>query len=278
MKLPDFDTFLAQEMDYFGPMLRREIAATPTIRSQWRKENVHERRRRVSLEVHQKLRGTVRYGPFSGLLLSRDSTWGQSDLGAMVLGLYEREILNWIKSNLVTGAQNHKIFIDIGAADGYYAVGMLVSGLADRSICFEINDASREQIRQNAKLNGVDERLEIHGDARTHLLKVLRTLRKPPMLVLVDIEGSEYELLTPQILDQLKGASLLIEIHHWVKDFESKYKNLLREAFANFRVAKLPPAERPLHLFRELDDLTDDNRQLLGSEGRPSRMRFLALD
>ncbi len=41
--------------------------------------------------------------------------------------------------NLLTTQQNEfKLLIDIGAADGYYAIGALISNKFQKSICYEI--------------------------------------------------------------------------------------------------------------------------------------------
>lgn len=67
------------------------------------------------------------------------------------MGLYEKEILKFIE-NIEDGQFTN--FIDIGTADGYYAVGILSTGKIQRSICFEETDKGREAIFTNWKKNG----------------------------------------------------------------------------------------------------------------------------
>jgi len=52
----------------------------------------------------------------------------------MILGLYERQVLDEL-TMLCDGA---KPLIDVGAADGYYAIGAVHSGLAPRAARFEL--------------------------------------------------------------------------------------------------------------------------------------------
>jgi hypothetical protein len=57
----------------------------------------------------------------------------------MLLGLYEQEVL----TSLFNVPKSHKIFVDLGAADGYYGIGVLVSKHFDQSYCFEISKKVR---------------------------------------------------------------------------------------------------------------------------------------
>jgi len=61
---------------------------------------------------------TVAHGPFRGLKLSQERWWSAADRGSMLLGIYEGEVLAAIGSL----ARGRTTLVDIGAADGYYAV------------------------------------------------------------------------------------------------------------------------------------------------------------
>ena len=74
---------------------------------------------------------TVAYGPFKGLKFSSDAWWGR-ERASMILGLYEQEVLE----SLTNIPKKYKSFIDLGAADGYYGIGVLVNNLFENSICF----------------------------------------------------------------------------------------------------------------------------------------------
>ena len=47
----------------------RDVSETDLIR--WRNETVQARRNRISIELYQRVNGTVRYGPFEGMKLSK---------------------------------------------------------------------------------------------------------------------------------------------------------------------------------------------------------------
>ena len=95
------------------------------------------------------------------MVLLGDPRWGLADQGAMILGMYEQEVLE----SLASASENFRVFIDIGAADGYYAVGLLRSGRVDRAICFEANPEGRATIARLAEKNGVSDKMTILGPA-----------------------------------------------------------------------------------------------------------------
>lgn len=268
------DDFIQKEIEYFSPMLERQRLATDEMREAWRQETVAQRIERISLETYEMCDGEVQYGPFRGLKLNKETWWGKPDLGSQCLGLYEAEILQFLTD---AGVDKYRTFIDIGAADGYYAIGMLVSGLVDRVVCFEVSEAGREAIEQNWRANDCVGSLQVFGEANSKSLSEVAQKDLENALVLVDIEGYEFELLNLDVIKQLKHCDVLIEIHNWVEDFESKYSTLLKELSSYFNIDVINRIERKTTDFEELRSYTDDNRLLLVSERRPCLMRFLHL-
>lgn len=268
----NIEDLLAQEAAYFAPMLARAAKSSTEQREQWRKESIRERQERISLEMFDQLGGVVKYGPFAGLQLNRETWWGKLDLAAQCLGLYEKEILNFI-ADIEPG--EYERFIDIGAADGYYAIGLLLSGKVAQTMCFEITPKGREVIAKNWQQNGAPGELQIYAEATAASLAALQAKHREKALVLVDIEGGEFDFLTEATLSLLQTCTLIIEVHHWVDDFLPRYQALLKRAQKMFEVTIIAPAERATLHLAELRDLTDDNRLLLTSERRPGVMRFL---
>ncbi|MCA7012775.1 FkbM family methyltransferase [Dickeya dadantii] len=266
--------FIENEERYFAPMLERQKKATEEEKLMWRTENVHQRRQRVSLELFQTLQGKVTFGPFKDLLLTQDSWWGKSDLGSMLLGLYEKEILDFIDNY-----KEHQFntFIDIGAADGYYACGMLLSKKVQHAICFEQSEHGREVIAANWHRNGAPGELQVFGEANSESLSLIKNIDFHKTLILIDIEGAEFDVLNENFVEKIQGATIIIEVHNWVENFLEKYRNLLKIFDKYFNVDTLERVERPTAHLDILRDFTDDNRLLLTSEARPCLMRFLIL-
>jgi hypothetical protein len=96
---------------------------------------INKYRKAISKIVAEKFNWTVSFGPLNGLVLARDSSWNIGDFGSMIIGLYEIEVLEV----MVSLSKKYKTFIDIGAADGFYGVGLIRSGYFEKSICFEIS-------------------------------------------------------------------------------------------------------------------------------------------
>ena len=264
--------FIESELQYFKPMLERSIRSSAEEREAWRSETIRQRQERISLEVFDLVNGTVRYGPFTGLMLQRDAWWGCLDLGSQCLGLYELEILNFI-AQIELG--QFSTFIDIGAADGYYAIGMLKSQKIRKAICFEQSEKGREIIAKNWQRNGSEGVLEIFAEANPETICALPRADLSGALVMVDIEGAEFDVLVEKTLSVLKSCTIVIEIHNWIDDFSARYAAFLHEASKYFEMEIFEPIERPTSSIKELTDFTDDNRLLLVSERRPCLMRFI---
>jgi len=266
------DKLITAELEYFQPMLERQMLATDEQRAFWRTESISDRTRRVSLEVYEMLNGTVRYGPFVGLRLVKDTWWGEKNLGSQCLGFYERDILDLMVSH---GPWDH--FIDIGGGDGYYSVGMLHSGLTKRVTCFEKEAAGRVAIARNWELNNSVGDLAILGEASSSVLERFLIGVSGKTLVLIDVEGFEFELLDPSVIAALKECEVIIEVHNWVDSFTQKYSKLLADLFPFFEISLISRSDRSTLDIPELRGLTDDSRLLLLSEQRPCVMRFIHL-
>jgi hypothetical protein len=270
----NIEELIDAEKAYFAPMMARAEKATAEQRALWQQETVRERQERISLEVFDSANGQVKYGPFTGLHLNRETWWGKLDLGSQCLGLYEKELLDFIET-LPDDRFSH--FIDIGAADGYYAIGMLVSKKINNCICFEQSEKGQQTILANWQRNQAPGQLKILGEANEQSLSSLRPEELQRSLVLIDIEGFEFELLSTDFLAKLQSCTIIIEVHNWVDGFLEKYAQLLRNAHHFFAIETVERIDRTTSHLSELRDMTDDNRLLFTSERRPCMMRFLKL-
>lgn len=270
----ELEIFIERERDYFQPMLDRARNVTLDEREEWALETVRQRHARISHEVFAACGGKVKYGPFKGMALSDETWWGSYDLGAQCLGIYEYEILLELSSLL----QNQdRMFIDIGAADGYYAVGALFSGLCKEVVCFEQSGEGRATIKRNWEDNGARGSLIVAGEANDESLLALDNSVVKDAVVLIDIEGAEFDILSAAAIEKLRLSTIILEVHNWVEDFIVKYADLLRRLDPHFYIENISRKTIDHYSFPELRDMTDDNRALLSSERRPCAMRFLRL-
>ena len=193
----------------------------------------------------------------------------------MILGLYEKEIIEI----LLNTSKERSVFIDIGAADGYYAVSSVKNYFFNRSYCFEIEQKGRSVIRQNSILNGVAEKVIIFGEAnRKSLLKIPKA-DISNSVVLIDIEGFEFDFLDTNILNILKESICIIELHDWFfEDGKKRLEELRKRASKNFKISEFKLRSRDTSNIKELDLYSDNERWIICSEGRPRSMTWLRLD
>ena len=220
---------------------------------------------------------TIRYGPFRGTRLIPDSRWSAADRGSMLLGLYEQEVLEQLQRL----SKGRRVLVDVGAADGYYAVGALRSGLFEHVVCFEIDPDGRRIISEQARGNGVSRSVTILGEATKHFFdeaKKAYDFDTPEAVILMDIEGGEFSALSEAVLQQVSGASLIVEIHDFGNAEALDADKLLSRLSEYFRVSVISQSERNPNGFSELAHWSDDDRWLLCSESRRSRMRWFVCE
>lgn len=220
---------------------------------------------------------TVGYGPFRGMRLATESRWSAADRGSMLLGIYEQEILRVLERV----SQGRRVLVDVGAADGYYAIGALRSSLFEYVVCFEIDPVGQRVIAQQADFNGVASRITILGEATENFLREARAAHdfdNNEVVVLMDIEGGEFDLLSDHIVEDLKDAVLIIELHDFEQIALSKAAELINRLEARFFVSVLTQQDRNPNAFEELCGWSDDDRWLLCSESRQKSMRWLVCE
>lgn len=149
-------------------------------------------------------------GPFTGMEYVSESS-GSAYL-PKVVGCYERE-LNGAIDRVIGG--DHDLLVDVGSAEGYYAVGLATRCDAD-VIAYEMNPEARRLAAALADKNGVagriDQREACDAAGLEHALAGART-----PFVLVDVEGAEAEILDPEAAPSLARATVLVEIHEFAR-------------------------------------------------------------
>jgi hypothetical protein len=238
-------------------------------------DTVRKRRRKIASRLDKIFHSTVAYGPFRGLKLTENPWWSFADRAPAFLGLYEREVLTALQNVPPT----YRTFVDLGAADGYYGVGVLINNMFDRSYCFEISEEGQKAIRQNAALNRVSDRIVVMGIADKGFYKQLSPDELGQAVVLIDIEGAEFDLMDSTVFKALKDSIVIIEIHDWFfSDGAAKLQSLKNAAAATHALTPMTMESRDLSKFEELKNFHDTDRWLICSEGRKRLMTWLRLD
>jgi len=151
----------------------------------------------------------VASGPFRGMKLAMPLPHL-----SCLLGIYEHELFEVWQS----WCEKHETFkfIDIGAADGYYAVGLALQPQTKLVKAFEASEERQAIIRANAKVNHVADRVLVAGwcgvqELTAELEDAGRSGHK--VCLLCDIEGGERDLLDPARIPMLRYAHIAVEIH-----------------------------------------------------------------
>src|SRR4051812_13685670 len=105
------------------------------------------RRRLLSNYYHDMFGGKIQLGPLKGFSVEREPKWGTGDVASKLFGLYEQEVLTIIESCI----GRKKVLINLGAADGYYGVGLIATNTFPSSVCYEMSDEGKASIERCAQ-------------------------------------------------------------------------------------------------------------------------------
>jgi len=149
-------------------------------------------------------------GPFRGMNYLSESTG--SSLTPKLLGTYEMELHPAIEQVL---AAPPKLVVDVGSAEGYYAVGLAWRCPKIHVVTFDTFGYARVLARKLARLNNLSSRVTVR--ARCEPLALAAALQaEPDALVLSDCEGYELTLLDPAAVPPLGNARILVEMHDFL--------------------------------------------------------------
>lgn len=147
----------------------------------------------------------VQCGPFAGMRYPAECLLAGSNTSALI-GTYEMELHPWLE-RLRAGA--YERVLDIGCAEGYYAVGIAkLTGM--RVEAFDPARRARRLCRSMAGANDVASLVRIHMWCSPRWLLELAGRRG---FVLSDCEGFEAKLFSSEVVRALSHSDVLIELH-----------------------------------------------------------------
>ena len=176
-----------------------------------------------------------------------------------LMGIYEKQLhkpISEFKKN------NYDTIINIGAAEGYYAVGMALCFPQSKVAAIDINIDALNFLKKMSILNNTQDRVKIiNSDAKIFLEKIDPN---QSYLVICDCERCEFDIFSEKSIENLKKSDLIIEMHYRFgdKDIEkmsppeySKFiedKNSFLERFKKYHDHEIV---KPL--FTRLEDIKD---------------------
>ncbi len=224
--------------------------------------NRYKRDARLNRGIMRRQGLVVAAGPFAGMKYIADSRG--SRLVPKLIGSYELELHAVIAETL---ASQPSVVVDVGCAEGYYAVGF-ARALPNATVyAYDIDPDSRQMCKELGTLNGIEEHLVIRGQCDC---EELESLPLDNALIMCDCEGYELELLCLDKAPSLKHARLLVELHDCLVPgitaelqhrFETTHHIRLidvqeRDPDAHESLSGLSPAMKVLALFERETDTT----------------------
>lgn len=165
---------------------------------------------------------TVLDGPFRGMRYPRRSLLDRDGI-SLLFGTYELELKPVIEE---VALKKYDRIIDIGSAEGYYAVGLALRTKTP-IFAFDCEPRERRYLRQMAQLNGVTDIVRTGSWCNLEILSKLVSSRR--CLVISDCEGFEFELFNDESVAFLERSDLIIEFHEF--GAEVKLRNELSKRF-----------------------------------------------
>jgi tetratricopeptide (TPR) repeat protein len=209
-------------------------------------------------------------GAFAGMRIPDQTSWGDGDVGPKLLGTYEEELHETL---LQFRSRSHGALVNVGCAEGYYAIGLARLFDGQCVYAFDTNPNAQQICRAAAELNFVADRVIVGGFCSTEALESL-TRRHGGLLCVIDCEGYELDLLTTQFIEQSGSSSdFIVECHDFVKPGLTEE---LQDRFRKTHEVRLVKAgARDPNRFDFLRKYNDMERWLTVWEKRPCTMNWL---
>lgn len=237
----------------------------------WEIANVAARARRREIEtvfVSQHGR-VVQSGLFAGMVLPERVCWGDGDMLPKLLGCYELELHQTLSTIL---AAHPGLVVNVGAAEGYYAVGLARLLPEVPVFAFDAAELSVDICRDAALLNGVAEQVSVAGPCDPGQLQHLLAGAPRPLLV-CDCEGCERELIDPAVAPALSATTMVIECHDFLD--AAITQTLINRLDASHELVAIREIGRDPNALAFLQPLSSLDRWLAVCEFRPRIMHWL---
>jgi precorrin-6B methylase 2 len=166
-------------------------------------------------------------------------------------------------------------YVDIGCAEGYYAVGMAMRCRNASIYAFDTNVEALELCRCMAEVNGVANRLTLGTLCDRATLARIPLRRKA--LIISDCEGYEKALFDVATASLLRKHDVLVEVHDFVDISTSRaIRAAFRDTHDIIAVESIDDIKKAhTYQYPELDSFDLATRRLLLAEHRPATMEWL---
>lgn len=226
---------------------------------------------RMIIDMYARKR--VLWGPFSGMRYADQTTDGA--YYQRLLGTYELELREIIETLC---RRRFRRVINVGAGEGYYAVGFAIRNPLCSVIAYE--KLGQTLISQMAKRNGVEDRVGAYGLCDITSLSANMD-QEGSNLVMMDAEGAESVLLDPVLIPNLRQAYILVELHDFIV---SGIGTLITERFkSTHRITEIWTVPRSIQdlaspILRAFPPIFTRHFVAMMNERRPCKMRWFFME
>jgi len=208
-------------------------------------------------------------GPFKGMrypsLHAKCSV-----MAPKIIGSYESELEEVIKS---VSTSAYDTIIDIGCAEGYYAVGFALTTQNASIYAYDIDNEALKMCGEMAKINGVANKMYLSNKFTPNDIKKIEKTKRT--FILCDCEGYEKELFTVETVPFLSNTDLLIEMHDI---FDASISSTVLPLFSESHKLKIFYSHKPNPgLYNILNSYNDEFKELVLSEKRDGPMTWAYL-
>jgi hypothetical protein len=210
---------------------------------------------------------TVLGGPFMGMVYPQDLATASINLANKLLGSYEKELYPLLKR---VPEDCRKRVINVGAGEGYYAVGLTRLFSGSTVYAFDTSELERKRLHSMVLANGAGTRIEIGSFCDP---AQLASLLLGPAFILSDCEGYELELLRPDRVPALREATILVELHDFLRpDITTE---VFRRLSPTHHLELVNQEPRRLTDFPLLSHFSERRSRVILDELRPASQQWL---
>lgn len=203
-------------------------------------------------------------GPFEGMVVANEHIYGAPV--AKLLGTYEKELHQYVTRIL----ENEPCTVlDVGGAEGYYAIGMALRERVEKVIVWESLEAGRALIEHLARTNCVLDKVMIQGECQESSLYEA-VVSRPVGALIMDVEGAELELLSTRVCAALRGWSFIVEGHDFLRS--GCTQELISRFESTHQIFTVQSRKRLVEDFPLKLNMAGTLKVWLMNEGRPGGM------
>ena len=243
---------------------KRLHRAVPELYAQVQEAWTSHRIGRITRTIVKRHGLIVLDGPFAGMRYVPQAAG--SSLLPKLLGCYEAELHPTLASII---SSDYRQVVDVGCAEGYYAVGLAMRIPDARVFAFDIDKRAQRLCKDLAEANGVADRVLVAGECTGEQLAALLDDRT---LVICDCEGCELAVLNPGEVPNLSLSDVLVELHDFIDGSISQ--TIISRFGPTHDIALIDTSERDPSGWPVLESFNDADRRVAVAEFREEKMQW----